>query len=207
MAQTSTRRNSQARRKRTGRSNGSGRSAASTRGSSSTRNRQQRNGSSSAKSRSSGPARSNSQTTNRSRTQPRRSGGTAGPDSVKQFASKGKDAVAEGVQSGGKTISTVAGKVKGPALAAGGAALAGLAGGMAVQSKRDSGRKILGMRLGNNVGKAGKDLADAGQSVGRFTENLGEFAAEMRKTREAIDNRAKHRSPVEVVLQALTARR
>lgn len=97
--------------------------------------------------------------------------------------------------------------MKGPALAAGGAALAGLAGGMAVQSKRDSGRKILGMRLGNSVGKAGKDLADAGQSVGRFTENLGEFAAEMRKTREAIDNRAKHRSPVEVVLQALTARR
>ena len=97
--------------------------------------------------------------------------------------------------------------MKGPALAAGGAALAGLAGGMAVQSKRDSGRKILGMRLGNNVGKAGKDLADAGQSVGRFSENLGEFAAEMRKTREAIDNGAKHRSPVEVVLQALTARR
>lgn len=207
MAQTSTRRNSQARRKTTGRSNGSGRSAASTRGSSSTRNRQQRNGRSSAKSRSSGAARSSSQTTNRSRRQPRRSGGTAGPDSVKQFASKGKDAVAEGVQSGGKTISTVAGKVKGPALAAGGAALAGLAGGMAVQSKRDSGRKILGMRLGNSVGKAGKDLADAGQSVGRFSENLGEFAAEMRKTREAIDNRAKHRSPVEVVLQALTARR
>ena len=207
MAQTSTRRNSQARRKTTGRSNGSGRSAASARGSSSTRNRQQRNGSSGAKTRSSGAARSSSQTTNRSRRQPRRSGGTEGPDSVKQFASKGKDAVAEGVQSGGKTISTVAGKVKGPALAAGGAALAGLAGGMAVQSKRDSGRKILGMRLGNNVGKAGKDLADAGQSVGRFTENLGEFAAEMRKTREAIDNRAKHRSPVEVVLQALTARR
>ncbi len=208
MAQTSTKRNSQARRKTTGRSNGSGRSAASTRGSSSsTRNRQQRNGRSSAKSRSSGAARSSSQTTNRSRRQPRRSGGTAGTDSVKQIASKGKDAVAEGVQSGGKTISTVAGKVKGPALAAGGAALAGLAGGMAVQSKRDSGRKILGMRLGNSVGKAGKDLADAGQSVGRFTENLGEFATEMRKTREAIDSRAKHRSPIEVLLQALTARR
>jgi hypothetical protein len=207
MAQTSARKNSQARRKTTGRSNGSGRSAASTRGSNSTRNRQQRNGRSSAKSRSSGAARSSSQTTNRSRRQPRRSGATAGTDSVKQFASKGKDAVAEGVQSSGKTISTVAGKVKGPALAAGGAALAGLAGGIAVQSKRHSGRKILGMRVGNGVGKAGKNLADAGQSVGRFSENLGEFATEMRKTREAIDNRAKHRSPVEVLLQALTARR
>jgi hypothetical protein len=207
MAQTSTRRNSQARRKTTGRSNGSGRSAASTRGSSAKRNRRQRNGSNGAKSRSSGAARSSSQTTTRSRRQPRRSGGTAGTDSVKQFASKGKDAVAEGVQSGGKTISTVAGKVKGPALAAGGAALAGLAGGMAVQAKRDSGRKILGMRLSNSVGKAGKNLADAGNNVGRFTENLGEFATEMRKTREAIDNGAKHRSPIEVLLQALTARR
>jgi hypothetical protein len=206
MAQTSTRRNSQARRRTTGRSNGSGRSAASSRGSSSTRNRQQRNGSSGAKSRRSGAARTSSRTSARSRTRPRRSGGTARADTVKQLASKGKNAVAEGAQSGGNAISTVARKVKGPALA-GGAALAGVAGGMAVQSKRDSGRKVLGMRLGNGVGKAGKNLAEAGQSVGRFTENLGEFAAEMRKTREAIDNRAKHRSPIEVVLQALTARR
>ena len=186
MAQTSTRRNSQARRRTTGRSNGSGRSAASSRGSSSTRN--------------------GKRTTARSRKQPRRSGGTARADSVKQVASRGQNAVAEGAQRGGKAISTVAGKVKGPALA-GGAALAGLAGGMAVQSKRDSGRKVLGMRLGNGMGEAGKNLADAGQRVGRFTENLGEFATEMRKTREAIDNRAKHRSPIEVLLQALTARR
>jgi hypothetical protein len=96
--------------------------------------------------------------------------------------------------------------VKGPALA-GGAALAGLAGGMAVQSKRGSGGKFLGMRRGNGVGKAGKNLLETGQSVGRFTENLGEFAAEMRKTREAVESRAKHRSPIEVLLQALTARR
>lgn len=202
MAQTSTKRNSQARRRTTGRSNGTGRSAASSRGASSKRNRQQRNGSSSAKSRSSGAARS----TARSRKQPGRSGGTTGTDSVKQFASKGKDAVAEGVQSGGSAISSVARKVKGPALA-GGAALAGLAGGMAVQSKRDSGGKVLGMRLGHNIGKAGKNLVETGQTVGRFTENLGEFAAEMRKTREAIDQGARHRSPIEVVLQALTARR
>jgi hypothetical protein len=78
---------------------------------------------------------------------------------------------------------------------------------MAVQSKRDSRHKALGMRLGSGVGKAGKDLASTGERVGRFTENLGEFAAEMRKTREAIDNRAKHRSPIEVLLQGLTARR
>ena len=95
--------------------------------------------------------------------------------------------------------------MKGPALA-GGAALAGLAGGMAVQSKRDSRRGVLGMRSGQGMGNAGKNLLNAGQKVGRFTENLGEFAAEMRKTREAVENRSKHRSPIEVVLQALTAR-
>lgn len=180
LAQTSTAKNPQARRRTTGRANGS---ATSSRGSRATRNRQQRNGSSSAKSRSSGAARSSSRTSASSRRQARRSGATAR-----------------------EAISTVAGKVKGPALA-GGAALAGLVGGMAVQSKRGSGRKVLGMRLGNGGGKTGRTLADAGQSVGRFAENLGEFATEMRKTREAIDDRTKHRSPIEVVLQALTARR
>jgi hypothetical protein len=112
-------------------------------------------------------------------------------------------------QSGGKVISNVAdkaSKLKGPALA-GGAALAGLAGGIAVQAKRDSRRKILGVRFRNGPGDAGKNLVDAGQKVGRFTENLGQVAAEMRRTREAIDTRGRHRSPIEVVLQALTARR
>lgn len=182
MAQTRTRRNSQTRRSTTGRSNGSGRSAAP-RSSSSARSRQRRNGSSGARNRQSGQT-----------------------GSVKQLASKSKDAVAEGTQRGGKAISTVAGKVKGPALAAG-AALAGVAGGMALQSKRDSGRKALGPRVGKGMGDAGRNLADAAQGAGRFTENLGAFAAEMRKTREAIDDRSKHRSPIEVVLQALTARR
>ena len=96
--------------------------------------------------------------------------------------------------------------MKGPALA-GGAALAGLAGGMALQSKRDSGSKILGLRVGTGAGEMGRSLADAGTMVGRVSENLGEFAAEMRKTREAIESGGKHRSPVEVLLQALTARR
>jgi hypothetical protein len=96
--------------------------------------------------------------------------------------------------------------VKGPALA-GGAALAGLAGGMAVQSKRDSGHKVLGMRLGSGAGKTGKNLADTSKNIGKFSENVGQFAAEMRKTREAIESGSKHRSPIEVALQALTARR
>jgi hypothetical protein len=183
MAQTSTRKNSQARRRTTGRANGSSRSTNS---------------------------RSGSRRSAGSRSRTRRSSSSAGQSSSpKPLAAKGKDAVAQGAQSGGKVISRVAdtaSKVKGPALA-GGAALAGLAGGMAVQAKRDSRRKILGLRFRSGAGDAGKNLVDAGQKVGRFSENLGEVAAEMRRTREAIDTRGKHRSPIEVVLQALTARR
>jgi hypothetical protein len=90
---------------------------------------------------------------------------------------------------------------------AGGGALAGLAGGLALAAKRNSRRKVLGMRVGNGAGKAGKDLAEASKNFGKFSENLGQFATEVRKTREAIENGSKHSSPIEVVLRALTARR
>jgi hypothetical protein len=131
---------------------------------------------------------------------------SSGAPAIKQIASKGKDAVAEGTQSGTKAISSAADKVKWPAVAAG-AALAGLVGGVALGAKRHSGRKVLGMRVGNGSGKAGKNLAEASKNVGRFSENVGQFAAEVRKTREAIENGSKHSSPIEVVLRALTARR
>jgi hypothetical protein len=145
----------------------------------------------------SGRSAASSRRSSSARSRQRRNG-TSGPRSQASGAARGGS---------GKAISTVAEKVKGPALAAG-AALAGVAGGMALQSKRESGRKVLGLRVGKGVGDIGRNLADAGQSAGRFTENLGTFAAEMRKTREAIEERpAKHRSPIEVVLQALTARR
>ena len=57
---------------------------------------------------------------------------------------------------------------------AGGAALAGLAGGVALGAKRYSGRKVLGMRVGNGSGKAGKSLAEASKNVARLSENIGE---------------------------------
>ncbi len=90
---------------------------------------------------------------------------------------------------------------------AGGAALAGLAGGVALGAKRYAGRTVLGMRVGNGSGNAGKSLAEASKNVAKFSENIGEFAAEVRKTREAIETGSKHSSPIEVVLRALTARR
>ena len=93
---------------------------------------------------------------------------------------------------GSSTVS----KVKGPALA-GGAALLGLAGGVALgATRRKSGAQAFG-----------KSLAEASRNVGQFGENLGQFAVQMERTREMVDNGAKRRSPIEVVLQALTQRR
>jgi hypothetical protein len=182
MAQTTTRKKPSGSR---GKSRPSGAARPSSRSSSSTRRRQSRNGASKPNSRS--------------------SSSRAPTAAVKQAASKGKEAVTGGAQSGGQAISSVASKVKGPALA-GGAALAGLAGGAAWASRRNSGRRTLGMRMGNGAGKASKNLADASKNVGRFGENLGALAAEMQRTREALDEGSKGRSPVEVVLRALTAR-
>jgi hypothetical protein len=181
MAQTSTRKKSSASGGTRGRSSGSTRASASSRGSNSTRKRQ-------------GKRPSTKSSSNRP------------TDAVQQIGSKGKDAVAEGARSSGKAISSAAGKVKLPAVA-GGAALAGLAGGLALAAKRNSPRKVLGMRVGNSAGKAGKDLAEASKNFGKISENLGQFATEVRKTREAIENGSKHSSPIEVVLRALTARR
>lgn len=161
MAQTSTRRKSSTGRK-TQRSNGSTPSSSSSKRTSGSRSRSRRAAASP-----SGPA-----------------------ETVKQAASKGKDA---------------ASKLRGPALA-GGAALLGLAGGVALGSSR-SGRKMMGMRVGDGVGNATRNLADASKNVGRFGDNLGHFAGEIQAVREALEDGSKGRSPIEVALRALTARR
>jgi hypothetical protein len=208
MAQTSTRKKSSVGDGTRRRSSRSTRASASSSGSRSTRNRQSRNGRG-ANGRKSGASRSGRSrapsTSGRKRSSA--SSSSQGPaDAVKQIGSKGKEAVAEGAHTGGKAISSAAGKVKWPAVA-GGAALAGLAGGVALGAQRNSGRKILGMRVGQGRGEAGKNLADTSKNIGKFSENVGQFAAEMRKTREAIESGSKHSSPIEVVLRALTARR
>lgn len=207
MAQTSTRKKSSVGDGTRRRSSRSTRASASSGGSRSTQNRQSRNGRG-ANGRKSGASRSGrSRASTGGRKRSSASSSSQGPaDAVKQIGSKGKEAVAEGAHTGSKAISSAAGKVKWPAVA-GGAALAGLAGGVALGAQRNSGRKILGMRVGQGRGEAGKNLADTSKNIGKFSENVGQFAAEMRKTREAIESGSKHSSPVEVLLRALTARR
>jgi hypothetical protein len=119
--------------------------------------------------------------------------------------------VSEGAQSAGHAIGTVAGKAKVPA-AAGGAALAGLVGGVAIAT-RGGRRKVLGvpipgtrrplvkMKIKTPRRKAGaKDLVKAGSQ-------MAELATEVRLAREQLDSSSRRRSPIEVVLEGLTARR
>jgi hypothetical protein len=51
-------------------------------------------------------------------------------------------------------------------------------------------------------------MAKAAKEVGNFSAQVGELATELQRARESANgNGSKHRSPVEVVLQGLTARR
>jgi hypothetical protein len=99
---------------------------------------------------------------------------------------------------GGKVAGAVS-KAKVP-LMAGGAALVGAAGGIALgahQVHRKSG-----------LGKVrSKDLARAARKAGDIGAQVGEVALEVRRARESTNGNGKvHRSPVEVVLQGLTSR-
>lgn len=89
-----------------------------------------------------------------------------------------------------KSVGKVAGKAKVP-LVAGGAALAGAAGGLALAASKQSKKSR---------------LTRAAKEVGNFGAQVGELAAEIQRARESADGKH-HRSPVEVVLQGLTARR
>jgi len=103
------------------------------------------------------------------------------------------------VGSAASKVGHVAGKAKVP-LMAGGAALAGVAGGLAFgrQSHRHNGV----------AGVSSKDLAKAARKASDAGLRVGELALEGRRVRETRNGNGKvHRSPVEVVLQGLTSRR
>ncbi len=101
-------------------------------------------------------------------------------------------------------LDSIARKAKTPAIA-GGAAVAGLIGGIAL-ARRAPGKKILGVRLGAGTVRASESLADAAKDIGAFGERVGELANEIRVVREGVADRHS-RSPIEVVLEGLTTRR
>jgi hypothetical protein len=212
MAQGSTKssqRSSQARKRRTT-SSGNG-SAPKTRSrASSSRSGSSRSGSNRSGSNKSGASKSAAATRSKPTSQ------SKGPiasarDAVASGVSDVTSNVSEGAQSAGQAIGTVAGKAKVPA-AAGGAALAGLLGGVAIAT-RGGRRKVLGMpvpgtrrplvkmKVKTPRRKAGtKDLVEAGGQ-------MADLANEVRLARQQLDSSGRRRSPVEVVLEGLTTRR
>lgn len=118
-----------------------------------------------------------------------------------------RHAVEETAKDAGHAVGGAVSKAKVP-LVAGGAALAGAAGGLmlgARQARRHGiGAKALSRRP--QVKVRSQDLAKAAKEVGSFGAQMGRLATELQQTREAAGN-GKHRSPVEVVLEGLTARR
>lgn len=121
----------------------------------------------------------------------------SGSNGSSQSAAKQQSSVNE------STASSLAGKLKTPAIA-GGAAVAGLAGGLAL-AKRGSSTKLLGVRM-PSARATSKNLADAAKQIGSFGERVGELANEVRMVREGVAH-SHRRSPVEVVLEGLTSRR
>jgi len=101
----------------------------------------------------------------------------------------------------GRGVGKVASKARTPLLASG-AALAGVAGGIAIGAR--GAHQVKGMRR-PKVKIDSHDLAKAAKEVGQFGMDVGQLASELRRNREQA-NGAKRRSPVEVVLDGLTHR-
>jgi hypothetical protein len=136
-------------------------------------------------------------------------------EAVRDTVSTGAHSIASGAQHTGHAIGEAASKAKGPALT-GGAAIAGLVGGMAIAA-RGRRRKVLGIpipgtrrplvqiKAPRRKGVA-KDVVKAAGTMGKAGGQAAELASEVRQAREQLE-RPSRRSPIEVVLEGLTARR
>jgi cytoskeletal protein RodZ len=106
----------------------------------------------------------------------------------------------------GQTVGRAANKAKVP-LIAGGAALAGAAGGLALATRQDRHAGLIKAMRKPKIKLTSRDVARAAKEVGNFGAQVGELANELQRAREQSGRNGRHRSPVEVVLQGLTTRR
>ncbi|HEX5990147.1 MAG TPA: hypothetical protein VFY75_08045 [Solirubrobacterales bacterium] len=109
-------------------------------------------------------------------------------------------------KSAGKTVGKAASKAKVP-LVAGGAALAGAAGGMALAASKKGRKSGLGKAIARRpkIKVDSKDVAKAARGVSSVSAQVSEIAGGFESAAEG--KNGKHRSPIEVVLQGLTSRR
>jgi hypothetical protein len=138
-----------------------------------------------------------------------RSTGSANGNAASRTAATVKDA--------GSSVAGAARKAKGPALAAGTAA-AGLAGGLAIGARMNSKRgaaglfaprrKVLGVPVARKNGprKTAETLGQVARELSSATSRVSSTAEDVREIREQLD-KLNRRSPLEVVVDALTHRR
>ncbi len=145
---------------------------------------------------------SKSQSSNGSRSSNGAGGGSAPVEAVRHAVGD----MGDKAKNAGKTVGKAASKAKVP-LVAGGAAIAGAAGGLALAASKQGRKKGIkaAMPRRPKIKIGSGDVAKAAKEVGNFSAQVGELATELQRARESADG--KHRSPVEVVLQGLTARR
>ena len=111
----------------------------------------------------------------------------------------------------GKSVGKAASKAKVP-LVASGAAVAGAAGGLALAASKGGKKNGLGKAMARRpkikapkIKVDSKDVAKAAKGVGNFSAQVSEIAGGLETA--ASGKNGKHSSPIEVVLQGLTARR
>ena len=129
----------------------------------------------------------------RKRARPRKQSNAAKPTpvaAVSNATDKATTAVGDTAAKATNAVGTAAGKAKMP-LIAGGVALAGVAGGAALGARQ--------------ARRHPHGFAKAAKGVGALGVQAGHLASELQRNREATNGQ--HRSPLEVVLEGLTARR
>jgi hypothetical protein len=108
----------------------------------------------------------------------------------------------------GRNVGKAASKAKAPLLASG-AALAGAAGGLAIGAMRSrhSRKGLVAKALRpKRVKISSQDVAKAARGIGTVSQHVADLTSEMNGDQRAKKN-GKRKSPVEVVLEGLTARR
>lgn len=162
--------------------------------------------SSKSRSSSNGASASKASSKSRSRKSPSSNGSSSRHSNVEAVRNAVGDVggkVGGKAKSAGKTVGKAASKAKVP-LVAGGAAIAG-AGGMALAASKKGRRSGLGKAIARRPKVSSKDVARAARGVGNFSAQVSEIAGGLESA--AGGQNGKHRSPIEVVLQGLTARR
>jgi hypothetical protein len=146
---------------------------------------------------------SKTKSSSRSRNGTARKNGTARVEAARNAVEETAKHAGNSVGDAASTVGRAASKAKTP-LVASGAAIAGVAGGIALGARQTRRSKLL---RGPKVKIDSRHLAKAAKEVGQFGVDVGQLATELRRNREQANGTRSHsRSPIEVVLQGLTSR-